>query len=158
MALTDWAIYRLSDGYIDNVIWFDADTAQYTPPADHGMVDIPGDGSYAGQWSMCGIGWSYINGQFIEPPNPNPITTLSADVTDADTVLPVVSTDGFLTSGYLQIEKEWVSFSGVSGNTFTGVVRGVSGSTAAAHVAGTDVQYFAQAPMAQPQVTGAQTL
>lgn len=70
MALTDWAIYRLSDGFIDNVIWFDADTAQYTPPEDHGMVEIPGDNGLAGQWSMCGIGWSYINGQFVEPPKP----------------------------------------------------------------------------------------
>lgn len=70
MALTDWAIYRLSDGYIDNVIWFDADTAQYTPPEGYGMVDIPGNGSLAGEWSMCGIGWSYIDGQFVEPPKP----------------------------------------------------------------------------------------
>ena len=61
MALTDWAVYRLSDGYIDNVIWFDADTAKYTPPEGHGMVDIPGDGTLAGEWSMCGIGWSYID-------------------------------------------------------------------------------------------------
>lgn len=68
MALTDWAIYRLSDGYIDNVIWFDADTSRWTPPEGYGMVDIP-DGLH-GEWSACGIGWSYINNQFIEPPPP----------------------------------------------------------------------------------------
>lgn len=70
MALTDYAIYRLSDGYIENVIWFDDKTSQWTPPDGCGMVDIPGDGSLAGEWSMCGIGWSYINGQFVEPPGP----------------------------------------------------------------------------------------
>lgn len=70
MALTDWAVYRLSDGYIENVIWFDADKDQYTPVEGYGMVDIPGDGALAGEWSMCGIGWSYISGQFVEPPKP----------------------------------------------------------------------------------------
>jgi hypothetical protein len=25
-----------------------------------------------GEWSRFGIGWSYINGQFVEPENPNP--------------------------------------------------------------------------------------
>lgn len=158
MALTDWAIYRLSNGYIDNVIWFDSDTAQYTPPDGYGMVDIPGDGAYPGQWSMCGIGWSYINGQFIEPPNPGASTTLSADVTATDTTLPVTSTATFFTSGFLKIENEWVSFAGVSGNTFTGVVRGVNDSTAASHAAGATVQYYFEPAMPQPVVAGAQTL
>ena len=158
MALTDWAIYRLSDGYIDNVIWYDPDTAQYTPPEDHGIVDIPGNGAYAGAWSMCGIGWSYINGQFVEPPNPNASTTLSASITSTDTTLPVTSADTFFTSGFLKIEAEWVSFSGISGNTFTGVVRGIDGTTAAAHDAGVTVKYSAQSLSSQPAVTGAQTL
>ena len=77
MALTDWAIYRLSDGYIENVIWFDAETSKYTPQEGYGMVDIPGDGVLAGEWSMCGIGWSYINGRFVEPSGP--IKTPSED-------------------------------------------------------------------------------
>jgi len=158
MALTDWALYRFSDGYIDNVIWYDSDAAQYTPPEGQGMVEIPGDGYYPGKWSPCGIGWSYINGQFIEPPNPNAMTTLSAAIAAADTVLPVTSTDTFFTSGLLKIEEEWVSFAGISGNTFTGVVRGVEGSTAAPHSAGVTVEYSAHVPAQQPIVSGPQPL
>ena len=68
MALTDWAVYRLDTGLIENIIWFDADTAVWTPPEGFGMIDIPDN--TAGIYSMCGIGWSYINGQFVEPPQP----------------------------------------------------------------------------------------
>jgi len=146
MALTDWALYRFSDGYIDNVIWYDSDAAQYTPPENHGMVEIPGDGSYPGKWSACGIGWSYINGQFVEPPNPAASTTLSAAVSATDTVLPVTSTDTFFTSGFLKIEQEWVSFAGISGDTFTGVVRGVNGSASVPHNAGAVAQYYSNLP------------
>lgn len=70
MALTDWAIYRLSDGYIENVILLDAETSKYTPNEGYGLVSIPNDGSLNGEWSMCGIGWSYINGVFVEPQKP----------------------------------------------------------------------------------------
>lgn len=83
MALTDWAVYRLSDGYIENVIWFDADKDQYTPAEGYGMVDIPGDGVLAGEWSMCGIGWSYIDGQFIEPPKPPDPVRIPAVTSDS---------------------------------------------------------------------------
>jgi hypothetical protein len=68
--LADFALYRLSDGYIENVIWYDPDTVQYTPEEGFGLVEIPGENGLLGAWSMCGIGWSYINGQFIEPPPP----------------------------------------------------------------------------------------
>jgi len=157
MALADWAVYRLSDGYIDNVIWYDADTVQIEPPEGHGMVEIPGDQGYPGKWSMCGIGWSYINGQFVEPPNPNARTTLSADVLATDTTLPVASTETFFTSGYLKIDKEWVTYTGVTPTSFTGVTRGVNGTTAANYFSGTEVQYFTPAPD-QPVADGVQTL
>jgi hypothetical protein len=70
--LRDFALYRLSDGYIENVIWYDPDEAQYTPEEGFQIIEIPGDNGLAGEWSMCGIGWSYVDGQFIEPPNPYP--------------------------------------------------------------------------------------
>lgn len=68
--LADFALYRLADGYIENVIWYDPDTAQYTPAAGFDIVQIPGESGLSGEWSMCGIGWFYTNGQFIEPPPP----------------------------------------------------------------------------------------
>lgn len=144
MALTDWAIYRLGDGYIDNVIWFDADTAQYTPPEGHGMIDIPGDGTLAGQWSMCGIGWSYINGQFVEPQyNPNAIAKLSSDIDAGATEIAVESTAFIAPTGNLLIGEEMVSYTGINGNTFTGVTRGINGTIATAHLAGVLAYYKA---------------
>ena len=121
------------------------------------MVDIPGNGSYAGKWSMCGIGWSYINGEFIEPFNPNAETTLSADVSETATTLPVVAATAFFPSGYLKIEKEWVTYTGKTDTSFTGVTRGVNGTTASAYFSGTTVQYFTPAPN-QPVAEGVQNL
>lgn len=145
MALTDWAIYRLSDGYIENVIWFDADTAEYTPLEGCGMVEIPGDGAYSGQWSMCGIGWSYINGQFVEPPyNPGAASRLSSAIEATEVEIPVQSTAFFAPTGNLMIGEEMVSYTGINGNTFTGVTRGINGTIATAHLANARV-YFAGA-------------
>jgi hypothetical protein len=142
MALTDWAIYRLSDGYIENVIWFDADTAEYTPPEGCGMVDIPGDGVLSGQWSMCGIGWSYIDGQFVEPQyNPNAASVLVSAIEATATEIEVVSTAFFAPTGNLMIGQELVSYTGINGNTFNGVTRGINGTIATAHLAKATV-YF----------------
>ena len=157
MALTDWAIYRLSDGYIENVIWLDADTSEYTPDVGYGMVDIPGDGSYAGEWSMCGIGWSYINGEFIEPKNPNAITQLSVDISATDLIIPVVNASTFLNAGYLKINDEVISFSNIEGNNFINIVRGVNDTIASDHLSGADVKYFNLAPN-QPVAQGVDTL
>jgi len=72
MALNDYAYYNKTTGLIENVIWLDSDdidTLVDFPPENYGIVDIP-TGGIAGAHSMCGIGWSYIGGQFVEPPEP----------------------------------------------------------------------------------------
>lgn len=71
--LTNWALYRISDGFIDNVIALDPSTSTYTPADGYALHAMPAD--LSGQWSTCGIGWSCIGGVFIEPPNPNPEPT-----------------------------------------------------------------------------------
>lgn len=72
MALNDYAYYNTTTGLIENVIWCDDAVAPTLVwPEGYAIVDIP-DGGIYGEWSACGIGWSYINGQFVEPPNPNP--------------------------------------------------------------------------------------
>lgn len=69
MALNNYAYYNTETGLIENVIFIEDVTAStLTWPTGYAIVDIP-DG-LAGEWSMCGIGWSYINGQFVEPLNP----------------------------------------------------------------------------------------
>jgi hypothetical protein len=72
MALNDFAYYSTQTGLIENVLLVETDVAPTLVwPDGYAIVDIP-DGGIAGEWSMCGIGWSYIDGQFVEPPPPPP--------------------------------------------------------------------------------------
>ena len=71
MTTNNYAYYNTTSGLIENVIYVDdAIASTLTWPEGYAIVDIP-DG-LGGAWSMCGIGWSYVDGQFIEPPNPTP--------------------------------------------------------------------------------------
>ena len=57
-------------------------------------------------------------------------TTLSASIDSDDTTITVASTKGFPKSyGLLKIDDEVITYTEVSGNTFTGCVRGFSGVT-----------------------------
>lgn len=51
---------------IDNVIHWDGESP-YTPPEEYDLVELP---DIQGEWSTATIGWSYVNGQFVEPPRP----------------------------------------------------------------------------------------
>lgn len=82
MALNNYAYYKIDTGLIENVIWLDDDELPNLinfPPEGYAIVDIPSEG-IAGKWSMCGAGWSYIDGQFIEPPEPVPPESTSDTV------------------------------------------------------------------------------
>lgn len=69
MTPNNYAYYNIETGLIENVIWVTDDVAPTLSwPDGYAIVDIP-DG-LSGTWSTCGIGWSYINGQFVEPPVP----------------------------------------------------------------------------------------
>jgi len=60
------------------------------------------------------------------------VTALSHDILATDTVIVVTTTDGFETAGYIEIENtiggiftsEVIRYTGKTGNTFTGCVRG----------------------------------
>jgi hypothetical protein len=54
--------------FIENVIVYDGVTEIAFPP-NVLLVEIPEEG-IVGAWSMAGIGWKYVNGQFVEPPLP----------------------------------------------------------------------------------------
>ena len=57
-------------------------------------------------------------------------TTLSADITSTDETITVSSTKGFPSEyGLLQINSEIITYTGISGNSFTGCIRGFSGVT-----------------------------
>lgn len=71
MSLKNFAYYDLSTGLIENSIFLDdehLDTLVDFPPQGYAIQEIPEN--LHGTWSACGIGWSYIDGQFVEPPNP----------------------------------------------------------------------------------------
>lgn len=57
---------------VENMISYDGETPIQLP-ANVQLVEIPSEG-IAGSWSMLsgGTGWSYIDGQFVEPEMPAP--------------------------------------------------------------------------------------
>lgn len=67
-------------------------------------------------------------------------STLSADITAIATTITIASATGFPTSGgIVQIDSEQIRYSGVAGNTLTGLLRGQQGTTAAAHLSGVGI-------------------
>jgi hypothetical protein len=82
-----------------------------------------------------GSGWGagYWSGPFTGTAS----TTLSGSgrvaLNSSDTTINVESVSGFSTTGALVIDSEIITYTGLSGNSFTGCVRGTQGSMAAAH-------------------------
>jgi len=71
-------------------------------------------------------------------------TTLNegATLTAADTTITLTSSTNFPTTGWIKIDDEIISYSGVSGNDLTGCVRGQDGTTAATHGDNSIVQCY----------------
>lgn len=72
------------------------------------------------------------------------LTMLTASATNADVTLTISSTTLFPAAtagiGYLRIENEVISYTGKTGTTFTGCVRGQLGTSPAAHANGAEVK------------------
>lgn len=76
-------------------------------------------------------------------------TTLTANMTNNGTTpIQVTSTTGFLSAGNLLIENELIAYTGKTATTFTGITRGVLGSTNVAHTAGVYVSEAQAVPSA----------
>lgn len=64
-------------------------------------------------------------------------TTLSTGITNVSTTpIAVASTADFPASGWILIESELIAYTGKTATTFTGITRGVFGTTNVAHTAG----------------------
>jgi hypothetical protein len=63
-------------------------------------------------------------------------TALTANLSNVATTIPVTSTTGFPSSGYIVINTEIIQYTGVTATTFTGASRGLFSSTPAAHTSG----------------------
>ena len=66
-------------------------------------------------------------------------TWLTADLTAIATTLNVTSTDGFETTGAVEIDQERITYTGKTGTTFTGCTRATSSTVAAAHTSNAQV-------------------
>jgi hypothetical protein len=65
-----YAYINKNSSLIENIIVCD-DENPYAPPDGIELVEIPTEG-VRGEWSSLGIGWTYQNGVFVEPTNPDP--------------------------------------------------------------------------------------
>lgn len=65
----DKALVDTQTNLVDNIIT--EPTSSWIPPEGHIVVDLV-DGA--------GIGWTYVNGQFIAPPEPEPPAPLPAEI------------------------------------------------------------------------------
>jgi hypothetical protein len=66
-------------------------------------------------------------------------TTLTATISANDTIIPVVSTNGFLSSDYIYIGNEEISYSSDNATAFLGCTRGYGSSSADSHTIGAAV-------------------
>lgn len=71
----------------------------------------------------------------------NRLTALTAGVDAIVTTIPVVSTTNFPTVGFITIDAEAISYTGLTATSFTGCTRGADGTTAASHANSATVQH-----------------
>lgn len=64
------------------------------------------------------------------------VTTLTANISNADTTIPVASTASFQNTGVIYIGSELITYTGRTATSFTGCTRGQYSSSNSAHVAG----------------------
>lgn len=86
-----------------------------------------------------------------------PATTLSADLDVAAREFHLTSGAGFPTSGEVAINSERIAYGSLSGTTCSDVIRGVGGTTVAAHVATDAVNGFDQV-VVESEIIGYHTL
>ena len=99
------------------------------------------------------IGNTTYNGGYYGAFHTNYQTALNGDINSNSTApIAVTSTAGWPATGALLIDQEVISYTGISGNTFTGITRGVSASNGATHANGTAIG-FAQVAAANTATT-----
>ena len=86
-------------------------------------------------------GFGYGLGQYGGTVSGEAVTTLNGSINAITTTIVLTDASQFPSSGtsYVQIGSEEISYTGKSGNTLTGVTRGVRNTTAASHTSGDSV-------------------
>ena len=99
------------------------------------------------------IGNTTYNGGYYGAFDSDYQTALNGGINSNSTApIAVTSTSGWPATGALLIGQEFISYTGISGNTFTGITRGVAGSNGATHANGAAVS-FAQVAAANTATT-----
>lgn len=70
----------------------------------------------------------------------NLAAALTSAIDNTVTTIPVVSTAGFPTTGWITIDQEAIQYTGITGTDFTGCTRGAGGTVAASHLIGAGVK------------------
>lgn len=71
----------------------------------------------------------------------NLTTALNGAIDNIVTTITVISTTGFPTTGYITIDQEAISYTGINATQFTGCTRGADGTTAASHLDAASVDH-----------------
>jgi hypothetical protein len=100
-----------------------------------------------GEGAIDGSGVRFPYGAFSD----TAYTTLSANINNSVTTIPVVSTTNFPTVGQIRIAAEVITYTGITSTSFTGCTRGARGSANAAHSSGVAVTKI-QSPVAATAV------
>jgi hypothetical protein len=72
--------------------------------------------------------------------------TLSATITATDTTVPLSSTSGLTTTGFILLDSETIGYTNIDGNSLINCTRGQNGTTAAAHTNLTSLVYVQNLP------------
>lgn len=77
--------------------------------------------------------------QLVFAPSTDFSTTLSSNIVSTDLTVPVASTTGFPSAGYLFIDNEVIQYTGKTSNSFTGCSRGKYATLASTQFLGTAI-------------------
>ena len=128
--------------YINSSTYSITVSAPATSSGTTGAADFAYQISTGGDIFTVGVGWGA--GGWGGATTISALTTLNGSLSSSATTITVISTTGFAASGAIGIGGEYITYSGKTGTTFTGCVRGV-GSTAMAYASGTTVTQYSGA-------------
>ncbi len=118
---------------VGDAIAVSMDVTNRSSTTQSGITSIPSPPSrtYTGGAAASLVG-SAVYGSSSLTTNPPP-ATLRNDADASQTTITVFDTSGFPSSGRILVDVELMDYSALTGDSFTGLARGVGGTSAAAH-------------------------
>lgn len=155
------AVYLFSGGSLSSVDQLKTTQAMFIAEgalerAAH-LLNITTDLSYRSSCSSIGSNAALPGGSstLLDPPgttsaytvsgtaaSPTTFTTLSSAITSSVTAIPVASTTGYASKGQIMIDKELINYASTTATSFVGAIRGIGGTTAAAHASGAPIGQY----------------